>query len=582
MKKSTVLKRPLLMALLALFAILSASAVLFCLGDTDAYLLQSVTATLTDSSVVAEWPAALSAEADDALNWRDWLRRLRATDPEGDERASTFDGLLPWHTLIFEYPWGKAHIEVRHAKSDFAYWIREGQATYRIPEGVLWFNQYLVDARLAPLYANAAPTTLELRHQGPRGILSEQLQPMASQWFYYDARRLSQPYHTQLMMRQTSASSESLMLQSREAGEPSVNLLEADALQILGLDSESNVLIEAFADAKREQFIADVAYERASGHMTPLMRPGTTYYRVTLNKSPETSQIGEGYGQAIYYFEVLLELDPKVTGYWTAQSAGGLFTLVVDNVPKGAVPVLQQKLLPRVKWHELKGNQNRRFVALLPLGYEAKAGDYAYKITLAFAGGEHSRWQHQGLLKVTPRAFSVQRLTVDAAVESSTRSDKAYAEYNKYFVPARDKSASQPLWEGAFIQPIQGRLTTAWGMKRSVNGALTTYRHNGIDLAAPEGTPVAASNSGRVVLAKSLLLTGNTVLIDHGLGLFSAYLHLSDMAVVEGQGIKKGQRVGKVGSTGFSTGPHLHFSLYHHRMSLDPSLMIQWQGAFDK
>ena len=122
--------------------------------------------------------------------------------------------------------------------------------------------------------------------------------------------------------------------------------------------------------------------------------------------------------------------------------------------------------------------------------------------------------------------------------------------------------------------PTKGRLTTEFGESRTVNGAPTTYRHNGIDIGAPRGTEVIATNSGKVVLAYELILTGNTVIIDHGEGIFSAYDHMDTLLVAEGDFVEQSQMIGTVGTTGFSTGPHLHFMISYFDINLEPGYFL--------
>ncbi len=124
--------------------------------------------------------------------------------------------------------------------------------------------------------------------------------------------------------------------------------------------------------------------------------------------------------------------------------------------------------------------------------------------------------------------------------------------------------------------PPLGRLSisTPFGAKRIINGKRRSI-HWGTDFRAPKGTPVFASLSGKVVLAKNLYFTGNTVIIDHGLGIHTLYAHLSKILVREGQFVKAGQVIGKVGSTGRSTGPHLHFGFYVEGVKADPMLVME-------
>ncbi len=116
-------------------------------------------------------------------------------------------------------------------------------------------------------------------------------------------------------------------------------------------------------------------------------------------------------------------------------------------------------------------------------------------------------------------------------------------------------------WSGKFQLPASGRISMPFG------------QHKGVDISAKIGTPVGASNAGRVVLAEKLLSHGNTVVIDHGQGIFSIYLHLDRIQVAVGQQVEKGQLIGTVGNTGISTGPHLHFGLSVHDVRVDP---LQW------
>lgn len=129
-----------------------------------------------------------------------------------------------------------------------------------------------------------------------------------------------------------------------------------------------------------------------------------------------------------------------------------------------------------------------------------------------------------------------------------------------------------PLWNTPFTVPLQSRyrVTTAFGTARSYGGGPPTGHHMGTDLAVEHGTPVYASARGRVVLAGPLKVRGNAVILDHGLGLFSAYYHLSEIAVSEGEMIAAGQRIGKVGDTGLSTGPHLHWEMRLAGVAIDP------------
>ncbi len=131
------------------------------------------------------------------------------------------------------------------------------------------------------------------------------------------------------------------------------------------------------------------------------------------------------------------------------------------------------------------------------------------------------------------------------------------------------------LWAGEFLQPIQGTLTTSFGAFRVYNDGRRESRHGGIDLAAPTGTPVLAANAGRVVFAGPLQVYGNGIVLDHGLGLASAYFHLHSIGVQVGQMVQKGEVIGAVGNTGLSTGAHLHWEMRLGNVPVDPA---QWMS----
>jgi murein DD-endopeptidase MepM/ murein hydrolase activator NlpD len=118
------------------------------------------------------------------------------------------------------------------------------------------------------------------------------------------------------------------------------------------------------------------------------------------------------------------------------------------------------------------------------------------------------------------------------------------------------------------------RISTPFGAKRVINGKRHSI-HWGTDFRARKGTPVRAVLGGKVVLARELYFTGKTVVIDHGLGIHTLYAHLSRITVKEGQLVKRGQLIGKVGSTGRSTGPHLHFGFYVQGVRADPMIVMK-------
>ena len=113
-----------------------------------------------------------------------------------------------------------------------------------------------------------------------------------------------------------------------------------------------------------------------------------------------------------------------------------------------------------------------------------------------------------------------------------------------------------------------------YGQNRYVNGSPTSYNHAGYDIAANRGTEVVSTYKGQVVLAMELILTGKSVVVNHGHGIFSTYFHLDQINVSKDDVVKTGQKLGEVGSTGFSTGPHLHFSISFYKLNLEPGYFL--------
>ena len=136
-----------------------------------------------------------------------------------------------------------------------------------------------------------------------------------------------------------------------------------------------------------------------------------------------------------------------------------------------------------------------------------------------------------------------------------------------------------PLWEGPFSWPVdidKWPTTAPYGGRRSYNGGPIRSYHTGQDIAAPEGTPVYAPAAGNVVLAEPLHVRGNAVVIDHGAGVMSNYWHLSQISVKAGEHVERGQLLGYVGTTGLSTGAHLHWEIRVYGIPVDP---VPWTQA---
>ncbi len=128
-------------------------------------------------------------------------------------------------------------------------------------------------------------------------------------------------------------------------------------------------------------------------------------------------------------------------------------------------------------------------------------------------------------------------------------------------------------WLGKFRPPVEARVSDVFGTRRTFNGKVQSM-HQGLDYAVPQGTPVSAANAGTVLLASPLYFEGNCVVLDHGQGLLTLYLHLSEIQVKAGERVKSGQEIGLSGGTGRATGPHLHLAVRWEGVYLNPATLL--------
>ncbi|MEW6053537.1 MAG: M23 family metallopeptidase [Nitrospirota bacterium] len=133
---------------------------------------------------------------------------------------------------------------------------------------------------------------------------------------------------------------------------------------------------------------------------------------------------------------------------------------------------------------------------------------------------------------------------------------------------------SEKQWEGEFILPLENDVSTEFGTRRIMNSSWTSV-HKGTDIRGQEGEEVMASNNGSIVLAEELFFGGNTVIVDHGLGIYTIYMHLSQMRVKPGDVVAGGDIIGLVGSSGRSTGPHLHFGVKVQGINVNPLSLVE-------
>ena len=178
-------------------------------------------------------------------------------------------------------------------------------------------------------------------------------------------------------------------------------------------------------------------------------------------------------------------------------------------------------------------------------------------------------------IAIHPAHYRTTSLTVAPKfVEPDPEEMKRIASESEIKKKAYAGSADKPLWMGDFAAPVTAKPTDSFGTRRMLNGKLAAV-HKGMDFRAASGTVVHAGNAGTVVLAQPLYYEGNCVIVDHGLGLMSLYMHFSRIDVQPGQRVAKGQRMGLSGATGRVTGPHLHWAIRWQGAMLDPAKVLR-------
>jgi murein DD-endopeptidase MepM/ murein hydrolase activator NlpD len=209
------------------------------------------------------------------------------------------------------------------------------------------------------------------------------------------------------------------------------------------------------------------------------------------------------------------------------------------------------------------------FAALAGVDLETKPGKVLWRVGLVDGGGVPRK--AAGAVTVKAGGFPVERLTLPGGmVNLDPEAERRAANEAVRMRALYDTVTPDRLWRGPFTQPVASRKPGGgFGSRRIINGQ-PRMPHAGIDYSADRGTPVVASNRGRVALLGEFFFAGRLVALDHGLGLYTLYFHLDGVSVTEGQMVERGQTVGTVGTTGRSTGPHLHFAAQLGRARINP------------
>ena len=217
------------------------------------------------------------------------------------------------------------------------------------------------------------------------------------------------------------------------------------------------------------------------------------------------------------------------------------------------------------------------FSALVGVDLEAKPGPARVLVKGTQRAGGYR--ETQIALKIKPKAFEKESFSVppefdQLSPEMLERIHREQEQLTRVF----STSVPERLWENPFIAPVQGDISSSFGYRRVINDA-PRAPHTGVDLKAPMGTEVLAVNNGRVVLVGDFFFSGNSLVLDHGAGLYTMYFHLSEFRVQEGAEVRKGEVIGLSGMTGRVTGPHLHWGARLNGARIDPFELVKKSGG---
>lgn len=220
-----------------------------------------------------------------------------------------------------------------------------------------------------------------------------------------------------------------------------------------------------------------------------------------------------------------------------------------------------------------KGTGDGRFVGVLGIDMEAATGRKPLEIRTIRDGV--SQVLARVPVEVVPGDFGVQHLTLpEKMVDLDQPTLKRVGREKQEVAELWSGGRKDPLWRETWDMPVDGTSGGSFGKRRVINGKPRSP-HNGEDFSAPSGTLVRAPNTGIVRLAKDRYFGGLTVFLEHGGGLFTFYMHLSEISVTDGQRVKAGDVIGRVGQSGRATGPHLHWGGRLGNARINPLRLVQ-------
>ena len=246
-------------------------------------------------------------------------------------------------------------------------------------------------------------------------------------------------------------------------------------------------------------------------------------------------------------------------------SQGQAFIVVVDSLDSTAVSVAFNG-----EFFSLN-RESDRFFAILPIAVEAPAGPLPLTVAIADKTNRIAL-SIDTSVTVLDTAYKMENIELDQTLSHLLAPEIIAEDYALRNAIQRQKSPIR-LWKNYFLPPTNAVINSTFGVKRSYNGGVSTDFHSGMDHAGAIGTPIIAPAAGIVAWTGETERRGLGIILDHGIGLFTNYWHLSSIDVTVGASVRRGEKIGRMGTSGLSTGPHLHWEVVINGTPVDP---LQW------
>lgn len=293
----------------------------------------------------------------------------------------------------------------------------------------------------------------------------------------------------------------------------------------------------------------------------------------------KNSLIRLGWHQVIWFLLLASGArDPFISHQCFPEKAGGC---VIEQGQAGAILLRMSKKTETVQgeiWHKQVifnplDQERKLWLAYLAPNRNQAPGTYWMQVRINFESSKEHKLSFPIL--VEGKKYPTEELTLPKKmVEFPPEIVEQINKDNQTLLSAMKEISSACLWETSFMPPVSGEITGVFGAQRIIN-KVPKNPHNGVDFKANTGDIVRATNNGKVALVYYGYLTGHSLIIDHGCGLYSAYFHLSEILVSPGDNVKKGDSIAKVGASGRASGPHLHFGIRLNESWLDPVSLLQ-------